>query len=172
VGRVSIKPGSGLTRSISLSFSSRLPHFSISFSFFFFSLSLIAFSPGSDQGHHGQDPCSFIGTMHRRCRRRRHQPRRQLSLSLGFSPLSLPHGFSFLSYHRNSLRPPWPNRAPHRRRSSPPLMVEDFGSALPLSLAVVIGESVWVYGLGKTIYGSWVFFEPMWCLMLCEPVCV
>uniref|UniRef100_A0A2N9E8M3 Uncharacterized protein n=1 Tax=Fagus sylvatica TaxID=28930 RepID=A0A2N9E8M3_FAGSY len=93
-----------------------------------------------------------------------------LSLSAFLLSLSLTE-FSFLSYHRNSLRPPWPNRAPHRRRSSPPLMVEDFGSALPLSLAVVIGESVWVYGLGKTIYGSWVFFEPMWCLMLCEPVC-
>ena len=48
-------------------FSSRLPTLSSSFFFLsLMSLSLTAFSPGSDQGHHGQDPCSFTGTMHRR----------------------------------------------------------------------------------------------------------
>jgi hypothetical protein len=90
-----------LTRPVSffLIFSSRPPlsFFFISlFSFSLISLSLTAFSLGSDQGHHGQDPCSFTGSMHRRYRWRHHQPLQQLSLSAFLHSLS-PSRLLFLS---------------------------------------------------------------------------
>ena len=104
-GRASLN-NTGRVNPTLLLFSSRpLSFFSISlFSLF---LSNLILSHGSDQGHHGQGPCSLTGTSHRR--------RRSslttggggfwfglLPLSLSFSSLlfffsflshSLPHGF-------------------------------------------------------------------------------
>jgi hypothetical protein len=59
LGRVSLKDTSRVDPTLLL-FSGR------PLSFFF--ISLFSLSHGSDQGHHGQGPCSLAGTMHRRRR--------------------------------------------------------------------------------------------------------